>query len=46
MELIKDVEDGVAGMNKMSYMELVEHINKDIKALEYTDKPIALYKDE
>ena len=34
MELMRDVEDGVAGMNKMSYMELVEHINKDIKALE------------
>jgi hypothetical protein len=46
MELMRDVEDGVAGMNKMSYMELVEYINKDIKALEYTDKPIALYKDE
>ena len=46
LEKLKDVEEGVASEKKMTYMELVEHINKDIKALEYQDKPITLYKDE
>lgn len=28
---------------KMTYMQLVEEINKDIKALEYQNRPLALY---
>ena len=30
----------------MKYAELVEEMNKDLKALEYQQKPLALYKDE
>lgn len=30
----------------MNYHELVEEINKDIKALQYIEKPLQLYKDE
>lgn len=30
----------------MNYHELVEEINKDLKQIEYIDKPLQLYKDE
>ncbi len=30
----------------MTYKELVEDINKDLKALEQIEKPVMLYKEE
>ena len=30
----------------MKYAELVEEMNKDLKALEHMEKPLTLYKDE
>ena len=33
-EKILDMEDGTAQLKRMTYKELVEDINKDIKALE------------
>lgn len=33
-EKFKDIEEGVAGLKKMTYKELVEDLNKDLKALE------------
>ena len=30
----------------MTYKELVEDMNKDIKALEYIEKPLILFKEE
>ncbi len=41
-----DAEDGLAGTKKMTYHELVDEINQDIKALEHIEKPLALFKDE
>ena len=41
-----DTEDGIAGTKKMTYQELVDEINQDIKALEHIEKPLALFKDE
>lgn len=34
MEFIKDIEEGIAEERKMNYKQLVEVINKDIKALQ------------
>ena len=30
----------------MNYSELVDELNKDMKSLEYINKPLTLYKDE
>ena len=30
----------------MTYQELVDDINKDLKAIEHINQPLALYKDE
>jgi hypothetical protein len=46
LEFMRDVEDGTVGLKQMNYKQLVEHINQDLKALEFQDKPIMLYKDE
>jgi peroxiredoxin len=46
MEFLRDVQEGTAGLRDMKYKELVDHINRDIKALEFQDRPIMLYKDE
>lgn len=43
---MQDAEDGIAAAKKMTYHELVEEMNQDIKALEQIEKPLALYKDE
>jgi len=43
---MRDAEDGIAGTKKMTYQELVDEINQDIKALEHIEKPLALFKDE
>lgn len=32
---MRDVEEGTAGLKSMKYKELVDHINQDIKALEF-----------
>jgi acyl-CoA synthetase (NDP forming) len=36
----------MAFTRKMTYKELVEDINRDMKALEQIEKPIVLYKEE
>lgn len=46
LEFMRDVADGTAGLKQMNYMQLVDHINQDLKALEFQDKPLTLYKDE
>lgn len=43
---MQDAEDGVAGAKKMTYQELVEEMNQDMKAIEHIEKPLVLYKDE
>ena len=46
VEKIKDFEEGLTGMRKMTYKELVEDMNQDLKALEQIEKPIILFKEE
>jgi len=38
--MLKDVEDGSLGKKQMNYQELVDEVNKDMKRLEYVDKPL------
>jgi curved DNA-binding protein CbpA len=45
-EKLKDVQEGVANLKKMTYKEMVEDINKDLRALEQIERPVALYKEE
>lgn len=40
------MEEGTAHLQNMDYYQLVDEINKDIKTIEYIDKPMMLYKDE
>eukprot|EP00347_Sterkiella_histriomuscorum_P009334 403341609 len=46
MEFIKDVEEGSHIHRNMNYKQLVEEMNKDLKALEQQERPIMLYKEE
>lgn len=46
MEKFKDLEEGVANTKRMTYAELVEDMNKDLKAIEQIERPVQLYKDE
>ena len=50
IEKMKDIEEmanaGVLRQKGMKYAELVEEMNKDLKALEHMEKPLTLYKDE
>ena len=46
VEKIKDFEEGLTGLRKMTYKELVEDMNQDLKALEQIEKPIILFKEE
>ncbi len=45
-EKIKDFSDDTAALRKMTYKELVEDMNKDLKALEQIEKPLMLFKEE
>ncbi|CDW75160.1 cytochrome c biogenesis protein [Stylonychia lemnae] len=47
-EIFKDIEEGaeVFAQKNMNYKQLVEEMNKDIKALESIERPLTLYKDE
>ena len=45
-EKLKDIEEGVAHLKKMTYKEMVEDINRDIKALEQIERPVVLFKEE
>jgi len=40
------MEEGSAQMKRMTYNELVEDMNKDLKALEQIEKPLAMFKEE
>jgi hypothetical protein len=46
MDLMKDVEEGIAGLKRMNYAQLVEELNKDAKALGHIERPLTLYQDE
>jgi hypothetical protein len=43
---VKDFTDDTASLRRMTYKELVEDFNKDIKALEQIEKPVMVYKEE
>lgn len=45
-ERLKDVHEGLANLKKMTYKEMVEDINQDLRALEQIEKPVALFKEE
>jgi len=45
-EKLLDMEDGTAQLRRMTYKELVQDMNQDLKALEQIEKPVALYKEE
>ena len=45
-ERFKDIEAGIEAEKHMTYQELVEDMNKDLKAIEHINRPLALYKDE
>ncbi len=45
-ERVKDFTDDTASLRRMTYKELVEDFNKDIKALEQIEKPVMVYKEE
>jgi hypothetical protein len=45
-EKVKDFTDDTASLRRMTYKELVEDFNKDIKALEQIEKPVMVYKEE
>jgi hypothetical protein len=40
LEKIKDIEQGVYGQEQKTYSEIVEEMNKDLKAIEYAQSPI------
>ena len=46
VEKIKDFYDGTANLKKMTYKEMVEDINRDMRALEQIERPVMLYKEE
>jgi len=46
LDHLKSVEEGHAAREAMNYKQLVEEINKDLKALEGMDKPLTVYKEE
>lgn len=45
-EKLKDIYDGTMQTKGMTYKELVEDINRNLKALGQMEKPIMLYKEE
>jgi flagellar biosynthesis chaperone FliJ len=50
LEKLRDIEEqvgaGVMRKKKMSYRELVDELNKDVKHLEHSEKPLMIVKDE
>ena len=40
-----DAQDGVP-QQKMTYAEMVEDMNRDLKALEKIERPVTIYKEE
>lgn len=46
LDKLRDAEEGIAQVKQMNYQQLVEEINRDIKAIEHIEKPLMLYKDE
>ena len=46
IERYKDIEEGILAAKQMTYKELVEDMNRDTKAIEHIESPLALYKDE
>ena len=44
-ERMKDIYDGTAHVKRMTYKELVEDMNADLKALEQIERPLALFKE-
>ena len=45
-ENYQDIKYGAVKLKKMTYMELVEDLNKDMKVLTAMDSPLTVYKDE
>ena len=45
-ERYQDIEAGLEADKTKTYQELVDDINKDMKAIEHINRPLALYKDE
>ena len=45
-ERYQDIEAGIEAEKHKTYQELVDDINKDMKAIEHINRPLALYKDE
>ena len=46
MERRQDIQEEILGEKNKKYLELVEDMNQDIKAIESIQKPLAIYKDE
>ncbi|TNV86325.1 hypothetical protein FGO68_gene2055 [Halteria grandinella] len=46
IEKMRDFQEGITATKKMTYAELVEDLNKDLKAIEQMEKPLQLFKDE
>jgi hypothetical protein len=46
IEKMKDMNEGITSLKKMTYKELVEDMNQDLRALEQIERPLALFKEE